>query len=139
MQVYYVNPSSNPPFTSWTHPNLPTGTQHPEQIQTRREAQQLAAEEEVSPGGQPGERGFVTKAAGAFVGYKVLKHLLNKTNNGHQGGSNYGGNYGGSHGNGGVQWGTALTGAAAGAGGAMLLGKLFGVSKSIHEHSRLQR
>ncbi|KAL0242296.1 hypothetical protein I308_105925 [Cryptococcus tetragattii IND107] len=37
---FYVNPTTNPPTTSWTHPSLPEGQVHPEQAQAIDEAQQ---------------------------------------------------------------------------------------------------
>lgn len=121
-QIYYVNPTTTPPSTSWTHPGLAPGQEHPEQLQTHREAEQLY-EQEVGPGGaQNGERGFVTNAAAGFVGYKVLSSLLGKHSKPSHGG---GGGHGGSSGPG---WGTYAMGAGAGVGGAYLLSKLFAVS-----------
>jgi len=108
------------------------GQVHQEQLETHREAEQVYAEAGADgPGdGQPGERGFVTKAAVGFVGYKVLKHILSNKNSNQPPQGQYGGQYGGGQqsGGGGINWGTALAGGAAGAGGALLLGKLFGVS-----------
>lgn len=37
---FYVNPTTNPPTTSWTHPSLAEGQVHPEQAQAIHEAQQ---------------------------------------------------------------------------------------------------
>ncbi len=112
-QIYYVNPTSNPPQTSWTHPNCAPGQEHPEQLQTHREAEELYAAE--GPGGaQTGERGLITNAAVGVVGYKVLSSLLNKNKK-----PSHGGNSGG------PGWGTYAMGAGAGMGGAYLLSKLF--------------
>lgn len=115
-QIYYVNPTTNPPTTSWTHPGMAPGQEHPEQAQTHREAEQLYAQE--GPGGaQTGERGFVKNAAIGVVGYKVLQSLLKK-----QGGAAHGG---------GSNFGSMAMGAAGGAGGALLLSKLFAVSYPV--------
>lgn len=120
-QIYYVNPTANPPQTSWTHPSCAPGQEHPEQQQTHREAESLYAAE--GPGGaQTGERGFVTNAAVGVVGYKVLTSLLNKNKK-----PSYGGGGGGQ--SSGPGWGTYAMGAGAGVGGAFLLSKLFGVSR----------
>jgi hypothetical protein len=127
--IYYVNPSTTPPSTSWTHPGMAPGQVHPEQTETTREAESMYAEADGPDGGQPGERGFVTKAAVGFVGYKALKHLLankNKPQQPQYGGGGYGQPQ--QQQSGGFGWGTAVTGAAAGAGGAFLLTKLFNVS-----------
>ncbi|BEI79493.1 hypothetical protein CcaverHIS002_0100220 [Cutaneotrichosporon cavernicola] len=120
-QIYYVNPTTNPATTSWTHPNCAPGQEHPEQQQTHREAQELYSD--AGPGGaQTGERGLITNAAVGVVGYKVLSSLLNKNKNNHgQGG------HGQSSGPG---WGTYAMGAGAGVGGAFLLSKLFGNKNS---------
>ncbi|KIR31253.1 hypothetical protein I352_06347 [Cryptococcus deuterogattii MMRL2647] len=37
---FYVNPTTNPPTTSWTHPSLAEGQVHPEQAQAIHEAEQ---------------------------------------------------------------------------------------------------
>lgn len=37
---FYVNPTTNPPTTSWTHPSLTEGQVHPEQAQAIHEAEQ---------------------------------------------------------------------------------------------------
>lgn len=90
------------------------GQVHSEQLETHREAEQLYAGADTTPGdGQPGERGFKTNMVVGTLGYKVLGSLLKKN------GTNV---YGGGG------WGAALGVGAAGAGGAAMLGKLFGVS-----------
>ncbi|GMK54963.1 hypothetical protein CspeluHIS016_0200190 [Cutaneotrichosporon spelunceum] len=119
-QIYYVNPTTTPPSTSWTHPSCAPGQEHPEQMQTHREAQDLYAD--AGPGGaQTGERGLITNAAVGVVGYKVLSSLL-KSNKNKPPPNHHSGHGGQSSGPG---WGTYAMGAGAGVGGAYLLSKLF--------------
>ncbi|ODN80743.1 hypothetical protein L202_02900 [Cryptococcus amylolentus CBS 6039] len=46
---FYVNPTTNPPTTSWTHPSLSEGQVHPEQAQALQESSHI--------GGSQGESG----------------------------------------------------------------------------------
>lgn len=75
---FYINPSTDPPTTSWTHPNLPAGQAAPEQVQAIQSqgsavdymnsaSTDTPAHGPSTPGdqslGQPGERGMGSNMA----------------------------------------------------------------------------
>lgn len=41
---FYINPSTNPPTTTWTHPNAKEGEPHPEQVADVQKAHSVATQ-----------------------------------------------------------------------------------------------
>jgi hypothetical protein len=136
---FYINPSTTPPSTSWTHPHANDGEAHPEQIHA---AQTVQAAMQQQPGGPQAdansggenmstERGFGESTDRGFGGESTDRGFGGGGSSDRGLGGLLGAMMGGgsSHGSGGMG---GMGGSSMGGGGMGLLGALLSVSIPCH-------